>query len=82
MFAKCVLNLQSEEESIPAEVNAENPSSEVLFVMSSATFFRSAKDLMSSGVYPASFNNVLFVIIPYVSITYPIPATESPSFSA
>ena len=41
-----------------------------------------AKDLMSSGVYPASFNNVLFVIIPYVSITYPIPATESPSFSA
>ena len=76
------MNLQSEDPSIPAEVNAENPSSEDLFVMSSVTFFRSAKDLMSSGVYPASFNNVLFVIIPYVSITYPIPATESPSFSA
>ena len=41
---------QSEEPSIPAEVKAEKPSSSLRAVMSSATFFRSSKLLMSSAV--------------------------------
>ena len=58
-FARWVLKRQSEEPSMPAEVKAEKPSSSFRAVMSSATFFRSAKDLISSAEYPACSSRAL-----------------------
>jgi hypothetical protein len=69
MLAKCPENLQLDEPSNPAEVNAENPNSSFRAVMSLAAASNFAKLLISSTSYPACFNNFLFTIIPYPSYT-------------